>query len=392
MRVVIMLPLLLSVLFGVFQFPEGASAWSGAVDTSWYRASAAQKEYTITRPEQLAGLAKLVNGGNSFKGKTIRLAKNIDLANRRWTSIGGGKQELWEDFRHPFSGTFDGGGRVITGLRIDFPFGCQGLFGYSNGRIVNLAVNARIVVDGSDHPSTRAWVGAIIGVNEGIVEKCSANSSIISRGKVIAAGGIAGENSGRVTDCTFTGSVEGDGAVTLRADEDESSPPEGTSIYESALGGVVGLNAGVVERCVFVGSVAAAIAEYYYGGTTVGGVVGLNDTKASVVGCSSRGEFKGTGKDTNDIGGVAGRNYGLIVRCNSTGKIHAEKAGAVGGIAGATYPASRIEDSTSNSVIIFRNPPLWYGGLVGFHRGSVVNSTWMQSPNVDLRPTGGGGK
>ncbi|MDR0515657.1 MAG: hypothetical protein LBH25_01270, partial [Fibromonadaceae bacterium] len=67
-------------------FPSAASSasqiqsspiWNGKADTKWYRDS--ETEFTITTPEQLAGLAKLVNGGNDFNGKTVKLGANIML-------------------------------------------------------------------------------------------------------------------------------------------------------------------------------------------------------------------------------------------------------------------------------------------------------------------------
>jgi len=54
-----------------------ASVWNGKADTKWYKDS--ESEFTITTPEQLAGLAKLVNKGNDFKGKMFKLGTNIML-------------------------------------------------------------------------------------------------------------------------------------------------------------------------------------------------------------------------------------------------------------------------------------------------------------------------
>ena len=44
----------------------------------------------ITTAEELAGLAKAVNLGTDFKGITIKLAADIDLANFEWAPIGYG--------------------------------------------------------------------------------------------------------------------------------------------------------------------------------------------------------------------------------------------------------------------------------------------------------------
>ena len=82
-------------------------------NTEWY--SDSKDEFTITTAEQLAGLAELVNGGNDFSGKTITLGADIDLAGKEWTPIG---QYLGANSTSYFSGTFDGAGNTISGLKI----------------------------------------------------------------------------------------------------------------------------------------------------------------------------------------------------------------------------------------------------------------------------------
>lgn len=78
------------------------------VDTSWYNESS--NNFAISTAAQLAGLAKLVNEGNTFSGKNITLDANIDLGGKEWTPIGtSGK---------PFSGTFEGSGKTISNLKI----------------------------------------------------------------------------------------------------------------------------------------------------------------------------------------------------------------------------------------------------------------------------------
>lgn len=97
--------------------------WRDLADTSWYQES--ENVYDISTAEQLAGLSKLVEEGNSFAGKTINLINDIDLDGHLWDPIG---------FNHnfPFSGNVEGNHHVlsnlwITGLNRSF----IGLFGQS---------------------------------------------------------------------------------------------------------------------------------------------------------------------------------------------------------------------------------------------------------------------
>lgn len=60
----------------------------------------------IKTANELAGFAAAVNAGDTFKGKTVKLAANINLAGHAWTSITG------------FAGTFDGQGFTISNLNV----------------------------------------------------------------------------------------------------------------------------------------------------------------------------------------------------------------------------------------------------------------------------------
>lgn len=52
--------------------------WDGTSDTNWYNDN--ETEFTLTTAEELAGLAALVNKGNTFENKTVKLGGNINLS------------------------------------------------------------------------------------------------------------------------------------------------------------------------------------------------------------------------------------------------------------------------------------------------------------------------
>ena len=92
-----------------------ADTWDGTTDTSWYNET--DTEFVITTAEQLAGLADLVDGGNTFAGKTVKLGKNIDLHVEGengeaicFEPIGSYKNEK------AFKGTFDGQNYTVKNL------------------------------------------------------------------------------------------------------------------------------------------------------------------------------------------------------------------------------------------------------------------------------------
>ena len=144
--------------------PTGPGGDTGTPDTGWY--NAANTSVTISTPDQLAGLAQLVNEGNDFEGKTVNLGRNINLAvyapGEGWTPIG-----TITDMNY-FRGTFDGKGRTISGLTIDRSSeDYQGLFGIIYSGAVKDLVLSGVDITGGERVGSLA--GEIIfGTVEGI--------------------------------------------------------------------------------------------------------------------------------------------------------------------------------------------------------------------------------
>ncbi len=102
---------------------------------------------TISDVHGLLGFAAVVNAGNSFAGKTVTLAADIDLAGYQWIPIGSGTAY--------FSGTFNGGSHTISNMTV-YAAEDAGLFGELRGKIENLTVvNATV--------SGNHWAGVIAG-------------------------------------------------------------------------------------------------------------------------------------------------------------------------------------------------------------------------------------
>ena len=119
---------------GILDWPFGTISdlelpWSDVADTSWW--NSANSSFTISTPQQLAGVGELVNSGKTdFSGKTITLANNIDLAGSEWYPIA----------VVDFQGVFDGGGYTISNMELFSSAPGVGLFGFlgSNGIIKNV--------------------------------------------------------------------------------------------------------------------------------------------------------------------------------------------------------------------------------------------------------------
>lgn len=169
----------------------------------------------ISDVKSLQQLAVNVNGGDNYRGKTVILINDIDLAGIDWTPIG--------IEGHAFSGTFDGNNRTVSNLKV-VREGYAGLFGYiDSAAIKNVNIhNAEV--------KGRTEVGAVVGdAYTGIVENCHVTGLVKASGSW-HVGGLAGYGYASFNNCSVhadQGSlVEG---VYLQSD-----------LEGDAIGGLVG--------------------------------------------------------------------------------------------------------------------------------------------------------
>jgi hypothetical protein len=320
----------------VVQAAFAQATWNGKADTRWYVKSA--KEFTINTAEELAGFAKLVNEGKNFKGQAVKLGENIWLNDaddtnwknwennppaNKWTPIG-----KYSDgsIDNSFRGTFDGNGKVITGVYINSANDYQGLFGYvsSGGKIKRLVVSYSNI-KGRDHVGGLVgsnsggeitycyffegvvigidYVGLLVGSNRGAIAASysvgtvagndfiggflgynyaggkigfSYSNNITVTGSGTAAGGFIGENKGDIGFSYSSGNVTGEGLV----------------------GGFAGENSGTIA-CSY--STSAVIGKY-----VIGGFVGHNENL--IITSYSIGVVTGKGKESSLVGGFVGSN------------------------------------------------------------------------------------
>ena len=186
--------------FSVFSaVASSADKWDGTADTSWY--NDADTEFTLITAEQFAGFRDLVDGGNTFAGKTVKLGVDIDLDKKLFDPIGfdyvhlGGKA---------FMGVFDGQGHTIynlyqNGWELDPHPGVYDVYSYStaggglfasvkDATIKNLAVcGANIVFECVD-------IGIVVGYAQGV---CHFENIVVTNSTIAnynrATGAVVGE-------------------------------------------------------------------------------------------------------------------------------------------------------------------------------------------------------
>ncbi len=324
------------------------NAQSVVIDGVTYKAGTEQNPYIISSAQDLAGLSWLVytcgQSGNplvsgtdyssyyTFRGKYFKQTANIDLSEYYWQPIGTYYNRSGSTSRHYFSGSYDGGSYIISGVFTPSgstnAYSYQGLFGY-------------IYANSSSYPITIKNIGIT-------------NSNIQGYHQVGGVVGYANASSGTITitNCYNTGSVSG------------------TKNY---VGGVVGYAVAsgtlTITNCYNTGSVS--------GSSEVGGVVGYAAASGTltITNCYNTGSVTGTG---NYVGGVVGYAYAssgtlTITNCYNTGSVTGTGnyvGGVVGGVI-ATLSGNLTITNCYNTGSVSGTSEV--GGVVG--RANASSST-----------------
>ena len=201
----ILLLMLCARVFAIDYNPDGTIK----PDIDWYVNNIKAEQYEITNPNELAGLAALVNGTTGFfspydfTGKTVVLANDIDMecyVDDSNSSIRGGTWvPIGINYSARFAGVFDGQGYAIKNLVV---IGTKTgtLFGYSSGTIRNLVVAGGMVC--ADY-----YGAGICSHNSGKIDHCINTANIFCNNY---GGGIVGKNygEGAITNCINVGYVQ----------------------------------------------------------------------------------------------------------------------------------------------------------------------------------------
>lgn len=221
---------------------------------------------TLRDAEALRLFALKVNNGNNFKGKTVTLANDIDLANTDWTPIGRQGSGM------SFNGVFDGVGHTVTGLKVSV-FGQSGVgfFGETfTATIRNLTVVGAITGNGCN------YIGGIVGHGYATIDNCTFRGTIVGS-ESYQVGGIAGSGGFTITHCTVEADVSG----------------------ESWVGGLIAnaQDGGVFTDCYVKGTISADTVYYGVGAAGIAAIPLYATQK--IAGCYSDTVVKNAGVEVN---------------------------------------------------------------------------------------------
>ena len=225
--------------------------------------------YQISDDYELYWFAEHVNTGNTTA--CAELTKDIYVGSE-WTPIGSS----------PYTGTFDGQGHTISGLRFSSDESGSEPLGFFRGTETNSVIrNVGIV-----YSSFNGWsdVGGVCGMNFGTIENCYFTGTVSGHKSV---GGVCGSNYGTIKNCYNNGSVI-------------YCSKGGINMY----GGVCGMNydSGTIENCYNTGTVS--------GSDVAGGVCGTNS--GTINNCYNTGTVSCNG---DYVGGVCGQTSKTITNC-----------------------------------------------------------------------------
>lgn len=289
---------------------------------------------TINSREDFFEFSKKCTLDSYSQGKTVNLACDINFSNNDFLPVAS------------FGGEFNGNGYTLSGINLDSGGSYKGVFRYvcQGGKISNLNISAKIIPSGS-----KSFAGGIAGENSGTIENCTFSGNIKGENVI---GGIAGHNTdnGRIISCRVSGSIIG----------------------ENSTGGIVGKNSGFIQNCennALINTVyeekkntltdidtdTGAIIENrrktdeeneeksILGHSDTGGIAGY--TCGIIQGCKNNTDvgYKHIGYN---VGGIAGRQSGYILGCENHGTIRGRKD--VGGIVGQSEPYILLNTSQNN--------------------------------------------
>lgn len=225
---------------------------------------------------------------------------------------------------------------------------------YSKDKIVKLT--ADIDVSGSDFKGISYFAGTFDG-----------GSHIISGFNVDYKGSDFGffryiAESGFITNLNISGSINVTGS-------------------QENIGGIAGVNKGVINESSFSGKVNAS--------TATGAIAGYNHENAKIVSCTSDADILAT----NQTGGIAGVNDGLISSCTSKSRVNTQELDTtldiggvdvgtlnltqnvidrndMGGVAGES--TGIISDCVNYGKIGFAHTGYNVGGIAGKQSGKVI--------------------
>ncbi len=340
----------------------------------WAGSGTEAAPYEIPDVDKLTALQTQVNeNGFSYTGKWFRLTNNIDLNNELWPPIG-------IDALHSFGGSLDGGGKTISGLKVETDRQWAGLFGSVRGtygvpmtmRDLTLK-NGSVKFTSSGTSCSGGLVAAVEGETALELRNVVAENLTVSGGRS-GSGGLLGRGRVAMTNChnrggsvtgSYAGGLAGMGYSNLQDHVLAGCTNSAKVVGKRTAGGMTGNEThsyGSYTDCTNNGSISAT--QGYASGIAAGGSYERCSNSGAVTGqqaagicvngskatnCSNTGAVTGTGTGTGYAAGILTNDgYGGTVEfCWNTGSVKASTPVKAFGILYGWGAYNRVRNSFS---------------------------------------------
>ena len=347
----------------------------------WTGSGTEADAYQISNAADLTALQTQVNEkGFSYTGKWFRLTNNIDLNNELWTPIG-------VDSLHFFGGSLDGGGKTISGLKVETDRQWAGLFGSVRGTYgVPMTMRDLTLKNGSVKftSSGTSCSGGLVAIVEG--ETALELRNVVAENLTVSggddSGGLLGRGRVAMTNChnrggsvtgEYAGGLAGKGHTTLLNHVFTGCTNSAKVVGERTAGGMTGnetYNDGSYTSCANSGSISAA--QGYASGIAAGGSYERCSNSGAVTGQQAAGIASNGNKATfcSNTGAIKGTDYAAGILTN----------GGYGGTVEFCWNTGSVEAST---------PVKAFGILYGWGAYNRVRNSFSYVPgaNIGLAPT-----
>jgi len=347
----------------------------------WAGSGTEAAPYEIPDVGKLTALQTQVNeNGFSYTGKWFRLTNNIDLNNELWTPIG-------VDSLHFFGGSLDGGGKTISGLKVETDRQWAGLFGSVRGTYgVPMTMRDLTLKNGSVKftSSGTSCSGGLVAIVEG--ETALELRNVVAENLTVSggddSGGLLGRGRVAMTNChnrggsvtgEYAGGLAGKGHTTLLNHVFTGCTNSAKVVGERTAGGMTGnetYNDGSYTSCANSGSISAA--QGYASGIAAGGSYERCSNSGAVTGQQAAGIASNGNKATfcSNTGAIKGTDYAAGILTN----------GGYGGTVEFCWNTGSVEAST---------PVKAFGILYGWGAYNRVRNSFSYVPgaNIGLAPT-----
>src|SRR5574344_221885 len=270
--------------------------------------------YQIATASNLAWFRDYVNASTAHAGVNARLTADINLSSvcssslGSWTPIAASSASY--SSTTPYTGTFDGNSKTISGLYSCAAANNNALFCYNGGTIKNLTVTGTVT-------GAYMYCAILASYNYGTISYCHSQGSLTEITGY--SGGIVGQNAKTIDHCTNTATISG------------STKYMDNNTYKY-IGGIAGYNTAKSQTDFATISYCSNKGEINMILSSVGGIAGYNS--GEITDCFNQASITGKG----NVGGIASYSYsengpGKIINCFNTGDIASSTAQYLGAFA-----------------------------------------------------------